>query len=492
MPALEFCVPQADTARLLRLPSLTRRTGRPATVDRVWHDTADGALEAEGLSLSAQKGTWRLERSRPVPGVLWPPGTPAPLIEEAADLGAIGRDLHMMRFGALREQLMPLAGFRGRQRAAVLDDGAAPVEMLLLEGALRGVTQERPVCRLLLTGPGPRLQTLSSEIGDAIGLAAPRWSLAAEAIALARGIDPAARQVGAPAVPSGTSLRDAVALVLSHLTDVILAGASPAPNGHSPEPVHQMRVAVRRLRSALSIFRRAVESPALEAVKPGLKQLASVLGAARDWDVFLAGTAHAVSDALPGDRRIGAMLEAGERRRVAAYAALGRYLTGGEFHALEVALVQLAALRPWEAEASEEQVARLGEAAGHFASHQFERRLEHILAPGPDISNLPVEELHTIRKQGKRLRYAAEFFSPLYGKRSARRFIGRLSTLQEALGHLNDTAAAGDLMASLGQTADRQFAAGAVQGFVAARQGDTRRDIGEAWSKFRRQEPFWT
>jgi len=298
--------------------------------------------------------------------------------------------------------------------------------------------------------------------------------------------------MGAPTVPPGTSLGDAVALVLSHLTDVILALVPEAPAGRSPEPVHQMRVAVRRLRSALSIFRRAVDGEAFEAVKPGLKQLAAVLGGARDWDVFLSGTGRAVGDALADDRRIAAMLEAGERRRVAAYGALGRYLAGPEFRALEVALVQLAALRPWQGVASEEQAARLGDAADAYASHMFSKRLEHILAPGPDISALPVEELHTIRKAGKRLRYAAEFFTPLYGKRGARRFIGRLSSLQEALGHLNDTAAAGALMATLGGGADRQFAAGAVQGFVAARQGDTRHQIERAWSKFRRQEPFWS
>ena len=219
-----------------------------------------------------------------------------------------------------------------------------------------------------------------------------------------------------------------------------------------------------------------------------------MLGAARDWDVFLAGIGRLVGDALE-DRRVAAMLEAGERRRVAAYAALGRHLASPAFHGLEVAMAQLAALRPWQEMASEEQEARLGETASGFATHLLDRGLEHMLAPGADLSALPVEELHAIRKKGKRLRYAAEFFTPLYparnSKRCARRFIGRLADLQEALGHLNDTASAAALRAALGGGADRQFASGAVQGFVAARQGDTRREIGHAWSKFRRQDPFW-
>ena len=242
----------------------------------------------------------------------------------------------------------------------------------------------------------------------------------------------------------------------------------------------------------MSIFGRAVDAAALEAVKPGLKQLASVLGAARDWDVFLGGTGRAVAAALPEESRITAMLEAGERRRVAAYAALGSYLEGDEFNALELALVQLTTLRPWEMATTDEQHLQLREPAEGFGTRMLGRRLDHMLRPGPDISALPVEELHTIRKAGKRLRYASEFFAPLYGKRSTRRFIGRLSVLQEAIGHLNDTAAAGALMNSLGRSADRQFAAGAVQGFVAAHHGNTRGEIGDAWAKFRRQDSFWT
>ena len=352
MPSLEFCLSPGDTARLLRVPALTRRAGRPVSIDRVWHDTAEGALAAEGLSLSEQKGAWRLEQSRPVPGLVWPPGTPAPLIEEAADPAGISH--------ALPGPLMPLAGFRGRQRLALIDDGEAPVEVSLLEGALRGVTREAEICRLTLTGPAARLQALSSELGAAVRLTAPRQALAAEAIALARGAVPAARQTGAPAVPVGMNLADAMSLVLSHLTDVILAGTENAAEGRTPGPVHQLRVAIRRLRSALSIFRRAVDPAAFEAVTPGLKQFAAVLGAARDWDVFLAGTGQAVAGALPEERRITAMLEAGERRRVAAYAALGTYLEGPDFRALELGLVQLAALRPWEVAVSEDQGGAVG------------------------------------------------------------------------------------------------------------------------------------
>lgn len=484
MASLEFCFRPSDTSRLLRLPAITRRSGRPFTIDRVWHDTADGLLATEGLSLSAEKSGWRLERCRPMPGRPWPPATPAPLIEVSAAIATIQHPLPA--------PLMPLAGMRGQQRMAQFDDGNGPVDLVLLEGALRGLTQERMIGRLMLTGEPGQLLAVTNAIAAAIRITAPRWSLAAEAMALARGVAPKSRHTGGPAVPPGMTLDEAMSHVIGHLTDVILAGVVNAAEGHAPEPVHELRVAARRLRSALSIFRRTTDGVVFGVVSDGLKRLAAVAGAAREWDVFLAGTARAVQAAMPDDRRILAMMEAGERRRVAAYAAFGAYLAGAEFHRLELDLIQLSALHPWRISATDEQAAAFTNDAEAFATPMFERRLDHMLAHGADISELPVEELHTIRKAGKRLRYAAEFFAPLYGKRTAKRFIGKLSELQEELGHLNDTAAASALMAALGGGADRQFAAGAVQGFVAARQGDTRREISRAWTKFRRQEPFWT
>ena len=485
MPTLEFCLPSDEAAHVLRL--VPGRSPRAVVADRVWHDTAGGALATGSMSLREQKGVWRLERARPVLGEEWPPGTPAPLLAEGTDPVAVVQQLGL----ALPGPLMPLAGFHGRQRIIALP-GDEPVTLTLLDGMLRGVTQERQVCRITMEGPASRLMTLSTSLASSIRLSAPRWSLASEALALARGQAPQARHTGAPEVPPGATLADAVALVLGHLADVILAGAPGAAEGHTAEPVHQMRVAVRRLRSALSVFRRAADGPAFQALGPALQRLAVVLGPARDWDVFLGDTGRAVGEALPDDKRIAAMLVAGARRRHLAYAELKHMLEGPVFLQLDVLLVQIAALRPWQVGADEEQTERFAAPAVEYATKLLDRRLEHMLSPGADITQLPIEELHSLRKEGKRLRYAAEFFAPLYGRRNTKRFIERLSVLQEALGHLNDTAAAGTLMAGLGGGPDRVFAAGVVHGFVAARIGDVRREIDRAWGKFRKQEPFWT
>ena len=486
MPALEFCLPPGELSRLLRMPPFARRGARAVPFECVWHDTAAADLAANRLSLCHTRQIWRLERGAPDPAEAWAPGTPSPLLAEAAEPAALGAPV-----SDLATPLMPLAGFHGRQRTIRLADGD-PASLWVVEGALRSVAEERPVCRLVLHGPVSRLLELSGQLAASLPVAVPRSTMAVEALAMARGTVVPHRRSGGPEVPPDATVSDAIALVIGHLTDVLLDGVPGILAGGSPEPVHAMRVALRRLRSAMSVFRRAADGPAFAAVKDPLHELAAALGAARDWDVFLMGTAQEVAAAFGEDRRIATMLAAAEKQRIAAYDGLRRVFAAAEFRQLAVALVQLAALRPWEMDADAERLALLQEDASAYAAGMLSKRYQHMLAPGQDISGLPVEELHALRKQGKRLRYAAEFFAPLNGRRNTRRFVRRVSDLQEALGHLNDGAAAAGLMKSLRGGPDRQFAAGAVQGFAAARNADARSKIARSWTKFRRVSPFWS
>ncbi len=482
MAALEFVLSVADLPRLYRQPAFRRRGGRAAAANLVWHDTAAADLAAGHLSLCESKGLWRLERARPCPGELWPPGTPARLVAESVDLAELC---------PLAEPLMPVAGFRGTRRVIRLP-GEPVGTLTVLEGTMRGMAQEAPCCRIVLDGPAPLLAELSTQLADTVPLSVPRWSLATEATAFARGWEPPDRQSGAPEVRPGTSVADAFALVVGHLTDVILAGVPAAAAGETPEAVHAMRVAVRRLRSAFSVFRKVADGPALQALKPQLHALGAALGRARDWDVFLAGTGRDVMAALPEDRRIATMLALAEKKREAAYAGLRQTFTAPAFRQLTVGLVQFAALRPWQTGADADRSAALAADAGDYASALLAKRHEHMLEPGRDISTLPAPELHDLRKQGKRLRYTAEFFAPHYGRRVTKRFVRGVSRLQEALGQLNDGAAAAELMGALrGGGPDVQFADGAVQGFAAARSSDARQAIAKSWARFRRAEPFW-
>ncbi|HEY0418792.1 MAG TPA: CHAD domain-containing protein, partial [Acetobacteraceae bacterium] len=272
----------------------------------------------------------------------------------------------------------------------------------------------------------------------------------------------------------------------AHLTATILRLAPDCAHGAAPESVHQTRVAVRRLRSAFSLFGPAIPCPELASAGSGLRALGQVLGPARDWDVFLSGTGRDIAAALPEDPDLVRLLAAGRRRRAACYAALRAFLAGPEFRLLALNLAGLAAARPWEHHAAEE-----APELAAFAAEALHRRRRKLLSAGDRPSELPDAALHVLRLHAKRLRYTAEFFAPLYPGKEARRFIRRVTELQEKLGLLNDMAVAAALVAELPRGVGRGAGGGLVRGFLAARAGEAREGIDELWRKLRKRDPFW-
>lgn len=530
--ALEFALSAADLPRLAKLPFLVR-TGRAVPLTLMWHDTPDGGLAGQALSLSEQRGQWRLEGLHPSPERPWPAGSLAPLVAHGGSLASLNGALPG---GVAADGLTPVAALRGRrlefglrppaspagpadaglivgagaaepagasQEAAGPDAAASatqdvappvapdaePVRVTVLDGQLRGVASEQPACRVLLRGDAALLKPLALDLANAVRISVPRAGLAASAIAVARGTAPPPRFDGPPALPPGLRLTDSIALLVGQLLDTMLYWSAGAAAGATPVPVHQMRVATRRLRSAVAIFKRVAACPDMVPLNPALRDTAARLGGARDWDVFLGGTAERIAAAFPDDRRVRALLAAARRRRQAGYADLRAHLESAAFRELEVSLACAAVLRPWDRQPAPDP--RLQQDTSVFAAIALDRQLKRVRHAGRGLATLPLEALHELRKDCKRLRYAAEFFLPLFPERPARRFVKRLAVLQEALGTLNDGAVAAGLMAHLGR-AERSYAAGLVEGFVAAGTEASRSHIGEAWSKFRKTPAFWT
>ncbi len=474
---LEFDLPAADAARLLRHPAIiARRTGplRTRPHELVWHDTADGALAQSGLCLS-HAATWRLERLTPSRRALdWLPAHAAPLLAEALTPEAFDTPLPA--------PLAPIAAFRGRQRTLPLQNH---VTLTLTEGDLRGVTTDSPACRLQLAGAPAACAELAQTLAETLPLAPPHASLAAHAQSLARGRPIPPRQLGAPHLSHTLSTADAITAITAHLADVILHWSSQAATAATPEPVHQMRVAVRRLRSALALFRRAYADeaglcPWSDHLAAELRTLAARLGTARDWDVFTTQTAARILAALPADRRLDQLAAAAARKRTAAYAGLATYFASQDWTRLSVALALLPTHRPWSATIQPVRA---------YAAAALDRRLKHLLHPGADLSAIAPDQLHDIRKQAKRLRYATECLSPFFSDKAARKYLPRLEALQESLGAINDATVATTLARQLDSPA---FAAGVVHGFVAARAQRRAVKVQALWGKLRKAEPFWT
>ena len=129
-----------------------------------------------------------------------------------------------------------------------------------------------------------------------------------------------------------------------------------------------------------------------------------------------------------------------------------------------------------------------------FGRSILERRWNRLRRAGEDFEDLSAEALHEFRLDGKRLRYAAEVFAPVFGTKAGRRFLRRVAALQEGLGIANDAAVARGLARSLvvpGQSG-RLWAVGVIEGWCEARVAGHRGDAFAAWERLSGKDRFWT
>jgi triphosphatase len=124
-----------------------------------------------------------------------------------------------------------------------------------------------------------------------------------------------------------------------------------------------------------------------------------------------------------------------------------------------------------------------------FAAEVLRKRWKKLVNAGQALDEMDDTALHGLRLKAKRLRYAAEFFAPLFPEKPTSRFIRGLTVLQERLGQFNDTTVAEKLLRDL--SGKPGYAAGLVLGFTAARGLRARPKIATAWTRFRRRDPFW-
>jgi triphosphatase len=266
-----------------------------------------------------------------------------------------------------------------------------------------------------------------------------------------------------PDLTAGEAFQLVIDACLGHLAANRLLLAEPGI-----EAVHQMRAAVRRLRSACKLFEEAVgHSRKAAALQGELRWLGRSLGRVRDWDVLLTETLSAMG---ADDKAIRA---AAQRRRAQDRAKLERDLAGRRFFALERELESLA-----------EQVAgdraagtRLAKAAPAMLS-RLDRRVRK---SGRGLLKLSEEERHDLRKKLKKLQYGVSFLASLFPSPEIRRFRKRTSRMGDLLGDLNDRATAVRLLRDLGHEKPLR----------AMPENELAKELRRKWRGYRKAERAW-
>lgn len=287
---------------------------------------------------------------------------------------------------------------------------------------------------------------------------------------------------------SHDAFRALVSACLAHL----VANQRGMLESSDPEYLHQTRVALRRLRSVFSTFKASFPARELAPLPEETRWLARMLGPARDWDVFNDETLPPVIARHPGHAGIAAMVRSAAQLRAAANRRARRAVVSARGQGL------LGALEEWLGAAFEtldaEPRAELARPVTDFARAVLDAAAKRVAKRGRNLDSLAPRELHRLRIAAKKLRYAVEFFAPLYDDAQAGAYRAALVRLQDALGVYNDAVTVRQLAARAnrglqGTAADE--ALGIMLVWSTGMRDKSTRKLQRDWKKFRAATPFW-
>ncbi|WP_132421920.1 CHAD domain-containing protein [Pseudonocardia endophytica] len=292
-------------------------------------------------------------------------------------------------------------------------------------------------------------------------------------------------ELSPPAAPRWTGKRGSAATVL--LTYVgtqvdRLAAREQDLRTDEPDAVHQLRVAARRIRSALRTYRPLVDDPRTDHLVAELRWLGRALADDRDAEVLeerITGALHA----LPEEQRLGPVqaqvTRHFARRRAEARASTLEVIDGERYEALRAGLQRFLVDPPLSGAATKKAEKVLPALAGRTA-RRLAKRMDaavEVLSHGEDAD----EAIHRARKTGKQVRYSVEVVRPVGGRigKQANAFRKRLKELQDELGAHQDTVVARHALRELGAQAGAENQNGYTFGILHGRDEVHAREIEE-------------
>ncbi|MBI2235532.1 MAG: CHAD domain-containing protein [Magnetospirillum sp.] len=497
---LKLGLDPADMARLRRKPFLAvARWGRPQVqrLRSVYFDTPDFALNAAGISLRIRTmGGRKLQTVKTagqrLAGLFDRGEWEAPVAGDRIDRNLLRETaLAPLQDDALVARLQPVFTTEMRRTVYRLAEDGWEVELALdLGEVVASATARRPICEAeleLVRGDPRRLFALARDLTLAVPARLLAVTKSERGYELAAGRTPQPVKGKPVTMTPDMPVHKAFQAVARSCLDHLLANEPSLLLHHDGEAVHQMRVALRRLRSALKVFRPVLGGIQVGEVRANIRWLLEHLGPARDADVLLSGIVDPVAAERRGDPAICALRSRWQADRDTKLVAAEAAVADRRFTTLMLGLGAWVEAGDWLAAIDDD-----GVPVGPFAVavlKKCDRKLRR--AGDGKLAELPPEELHRVRILGKQLRYASDFFSSLHRRKAATTFAATLSALQDVLGAINDIAVAEAKLAALPGDGGQAWAAGLLAGWHQSRRRDLLAQAEKAWKRYRKAPRPW-
>jgi triphosphatase len=471
-------------------------------LEAIYYDTPDCSLLKNGLSLRVRRNGRRFVQTlkrAPVHGQPFVRGEwETAVVSSVPDLSSlpvseIGAPLDGLTVNALD----PVFVTKVRRRTQRLELPGAIIEVAFDQGSIEAGERAEPIAEVeleLKAGDSGVIYDLGLQLLEIAPLRIGTLSKSDRGYDLAFNTATATK-----AMPPGISAEQTIDDVVGHLLAAcqhhLLANQRVAERGLDSEGVHQMRVALRRLRTACTLLGPEIGSPTLQTFAAEAKWLAQTLGAPRDWDVLVTDTLAGPQQVLGSDLDFAGLRNAAEPHRIAAYTALREALAGARYNRFHLSLSRWIACRGWRNELENRSLAVLLEPATMLAGRVLTRLHRGALKRGGGFRRLQPEARHKLRIALKKLRYATEFFQGLFGEDTdTTSYLRCLAKLQNALGHANDATITQpflSLLASDPVTPEIQRTIGTVIGWQARDRTVIEDTLHKHWCRFKAIPIFW-
>ncbi|MGA8758630.1 MAG: CHAD domain-containing protein [Stellaceae bacterium] len=502
MPArLEF---SADPSQLAALKAALERastapSGEPSLIISIFYDTPDRRLHQHGLSLCVeQHDANRVQVLRRLGSVADGSQCRDVITGDRPDPSAPETGARLS--GLIEKGLRPLCRVQVRRTGLRLDvEPAVEIMATLDEGKISAAVGDatEPVCGLdleMIEGDTAGLFDAALRLLDTAPLRITTSDNAERGYRLlGRAIEAVTAEPRTlePSMTVEAVLQTSCRLCLRHL----LRNETAALTGDA-EALHQMRVAIRRLRSVLATVMSMLPAEQYQRLKDELKWLAGSLGPARDWDVFARDLLAPVRSVLHTEPDLENLVEAAERRRQAAYEAARKAIESRRYTEIILKTARWLETCGWRDQRVSEHSAPLFSCIAEMAPPLIERRWRQAMKQCKHFVGLSLDERHQVRIALKNLRYLSELLESLFDPASVKALMKRLKGLQEDLGHLNDVRTAQRLCRELARSAehdinDVSLAAGVVVGWHLHELTNLEAKLHKDVRRFRKAKPFW-
>jgi inorganic triphosphatase YgiF len=358
-------------------------------------------------------------------------------------------------------ELRPAFHVRVTRRQRLIRFDGAEIELALDQGEVRGGKRASPISEVeleLKSGKPRALYSLARELSRAAPIYLSFATKSQRGQALVADQPLQARRRARVALGPDATVGALFQAIGRSALESMAGNAEVLRQRSDADAVHQLRVAARTLRSAISTFKDVVADDAMPRMKAELRWIAKACDEARNLDVFaqetLAPAAKLPSQPV-GLAALGAAVDAATER---ARANVAQAVASARFRDLLIEVTGWVDTGDWLDGAAAKTPAR------SYAGEALQSRRRKLLKHARDLAKASDAERHQVRIDAKKLRYAAEGFQGLFGRKAAVRFIERLKDLQDELGALNDLVTAESLIPALGLEPAAAFAAGELVG----------------------------